>query len=140
MALTPLLNTAVVLEVSTDGTTFVPLLGFQTQSEGDTGSSTTEVTLDGGSFSAAGSPSKTLTIAGLLDIADPGQVILRAAKLAKTTITFRKKYDGTNGYKRLVTVIGETRGNPAATGFQTTSFELGLAAASVIVGTGPLMP
>lgn len=140
MALTPLTNRAAVLEISSDGTTFTPLLGFQSNDEGNAGSTTTVTTLDGGSFSYAGQPNKTLTIAGLLDITDPGQVILRSAMMSGAVITFRKKYNGTDGYKRTVTVSGERRGAPQPEGYQTTSFDLAITGAAVAVGAGPVMP
>lgn len=137
----PNLNADADLHVSTDGTTFVALLDMQSSDEGGQGNSTTVSTLMSTSiYSVGGQPNSTLTVAGLLNIGDAGQVILRTAKQAGSTIWFRKLYDGTNGYKLQVTVIGERRGVPAPEGFQTTSFDLARASAATAIGTGPIIP
>lgn len=137
----PQLNQDADLHVSTDGTTFVPLNDMQSSDEGNEGNTTTvSVLMSNTPYSTSGQPNTTLTVAGLFNIADAGQVILRDAKQSGDQITFRKLYDGTNGYKIPVRVIGERRGIPNPEGFQTTAFTLARDGAAVEVGTGPVLP
>lgn len=135
------LNADVDLHVSTDGTTWTALSDMQSSDEGGQGNSTTvSVLMTTSVYSVAGQPNSTLTVAGLLNTTDAGQGILRTAKQAGSTIWLRKLYDGTNGWKMQVTVIGERRGVPAPEGFQTTAFDFARVAAAVAVGTGPVIP
>lgn len=136
------LNANVDLHVSTDGgTTWVPLNDMQTQDEGGEGTTTTtSVLMSSSTYSTAGTPNNTLTVGGLFDLDDPGQVAVRAAKQSGSVIKFRKLYDGVKGYSVDVTVIGERRGVPSPEGFQTTSFTFGRNAAPVAVASGPLLP
>lgn len=136
------LNANVDLHVSADGgTTWLPLNDMQTQDEGGEGTTTTtSVLMTTATYSTAGTPNNTLTVGGLFDIDDPGQVAVRAAKQSGDPILFRKLYDGTKGYSVEVTVIGERRGVPSPEGFQTTSFTFGRNAAPTAISGGPVLP
>lgn len=79
----------------------------------------------------------TFTTTGLRINDDPGQVILRDAEAAKTSVWLTVMWDGTNGFKQevLPTELSDDASPEALTDYGF-SFE-GVAEPSV-VGTGPL--
>ena len=128
------------IETVTPGT-FVNIDGMDTWSRDSTqGSTSSPYFGDGGSpFVSLDAPSQTLTISGMFNPTDAGQLRALEVKNAGTTVDIEVLYDGTNGYTQAVRVGGGTHGATADGGPQTIAFTFAPdGTAPVIVGTGPL--
>lgn len=85
-----------------------------------------------------GDPEGTVSVAGLYDPTDPGQIAVRAAARDRVAIDLEVRHDGTNGYARPFLVTGRTWGANADGSPQAQGFSLVPAGDATIVGTGPL--
>lgn len=89
-------------------------------------------------YQTVGSREITYSMSGYLIRTDPGQVIIRAAEIADTTVNIKVLYDGTNGYTQDVRIGTRSGSRTAGTGLQTLTYEIAAVADAVIVAGGPL--
>jgi hypothetical protein len=80
---------------------------------------------------------QTFTAAGLIDLSDAGQAVLRAAEANRTVVLIQVLFDGINGFKQNVRV-GSFAHDARPESLQTVSYEFTGVDAAVIVGSGPI--
>lgn len=82
-----------------------------------------------------GARDTTFTLGGLLNVADPGQNLLRQAENDDVAVNLRVLPDGVNGFTQ-VGEINTLTHRATPDGFQETTFEFGATEAAVDVGDG----
>lgn len=132
-------GTDITLEVEdTTPGTFIQINGMDTYTRrsGRT-SNKKSVFMRATQVKSTGPLDETITMAGLFDPADAGQLRVLAQKAANTQFTIKITFDGTNGYTQLVSCSqGDTDFKPDDFGNITFTFEAEDDA--VIEGTGPI--
>lgn len=119
--------------------TFIPVAWMDEYEDSD--SQTIDTFPSFGATTPLGIPSPpdiTITLSGMYDPVDPGQVRLRTIARARSTVNIRALHNGTDGYEQEVRVGSRTRGASATGGPQTQSFEFAPAGEPTEVGDGPL--
>jgi len=89
-------------------------------------------------YQTVGSREITYSMGGFLILTDPGQVIIRTAELADSTVGIKVLWEGgSDGYTQNVR-IGTRSGSRTPEGLQTLTYEVAAIDDAVIVGSGPL--
>lgn len=133
-------GTDITLEVEDSATpgTFIPINGMTTydRKSGRT-SNKQAVFMRATQVKSTGPLDETITMTGLFDPADPGQLAVLAKKAANDQLNIKVTFDGTNGYSQITSCSqGDTSFKPDDKGNINFTFEAEDDA--VIVGTGPI--
>lgn len=133
-------GTSVTLEVegATPGTTWIQVDGIDNYSRKSGRASTKKsVFMRATQVKSTGALDETITMAGLFDPTDPGQLKIQAKKATNTPFLVRITFDGTNGFTQLVR-CGNGDSDFKPDDFGTVSFTLEAEDSAVIAGSGPI--
>lgn len=139
MTFNPTDGSTVTIEVETAvPTVFVQLLGVDRYSRKSGRASTKRsVFMVANQVKSTGALDEQVTLAGLVDPADPGLLRILAMKAADTSVLFKFTHNGTDGYKQLIKVANFDVDN-TPDDFITFSGVLEAETPAVIVGAGPI--